>query len=116
MNKIIGKRKHKYGAKKCEVDGIVFDSMHEMKRYHELKLLQRAGKIQNLKLQPEFELQEEFTYKGKKIRPIKYIADFMYNEGDKIVVEDTKGYKTDVYNLKIKIFKKRYPEFEFRET
>jgi len=90
--------------------------MKERRRYHELKLLQRAGKISNLKLQPEFELQESFKHNGKTIRAIKYVADFMYKQGDRVIVEDTKGFKTDVYKLKLKLFYKKYPELDFIES
>ena len=115
MQKIIGRRKHKYHAKKCEVDGIVFDSYKEARRYQELKLLQRAGKISGLTLQPEFVLQEAFERDGKKYRAIKYVADFQYVQDGKVVVEDTKGYKTKEYLIKRKMFLKNYPDIEFRE-
>ncbi len=115
MNKILGSRRHKYHAKKCKVDGIMFDSYKEMRRYQELKLLQRAGKIKGLELQPEFILQESFEYRGKKIRAIKYIADFRYWQDGKEIVEDTKGFKTKEYLIKKKLFLKKYPDVEFRE-
>ena len=56
----------------------VFDSIAESKRYKELALLQRAGEIQNLELQPRFLLQESFKKNGKTYRKIEYRADFMY--------------------------------------
>ena len=69
---------NKYRNKKTQVDMYVFDSIAESKRYKELALLQRAGEIQNLKLQPRFLLQESFKKNGKTYRQIEYIADFMY--------------------------------------
>ena len=115
VQKIMGRRKHKYHAKKCEVDGIVFDSHKEAKRYQELKLLQKVGKISDLELQPEFILQDGFERDGKRYRAIKYVADFQYVQDGKLVVEDTKGYRTNEYLIKRKMFLKNYPEIEFRE-
>ena len=100
----------KYNSRKTTIDGIAFDSQKEGRRYRELMLLERAGEISDLILQPEFILQEGFRKNGKTYRPIKYIADFMYKEGGQIVVEDVKSpaTKTQVYQLKKKLFEKRY--------
>lgn len=107
---------NKFHAKKTEIDGIVFDSKHEAERYAELKLLERGRVIKDLTLQPKFELQEGYTSPtGKKIRPITYIADFMYTEDGNTVVEDAKGMKTDVYKLKKKLFEYKYG-IEVREV
>ena len=72
---------NKYRNKKTQVDMYVFDSIAESKRYKELALLQKAGKIQNLELQPKFLLQESFKKNGKTYRKIEYIADFAYCQG-----------------------------------
>lgn len=102
----------KYHNKKTIVDGIQFDSMKEMHRYCELKLLCKLGKIRNLELQKEFELipaQYEYTEnngKSKKKcieRACKYKADFVYEIDGKTIVEDTKGYKTVEYVIKRKL-------------
>lgn len=69
---------NKYRNKKVIVDGKEFDSIQESKRYKELKLLLKAGKISNLELQPRFLLQESFRKNGKAFRKIEYIADFQY--------------------------------------
>lgn len=103
------KRKSKYRAEKMELDGILFDSKKEAERYSELKMLERANLITNLELQPKFLLQEKFEYNGKVIRKIEYIADFKYiDEKGNTVVEDVKGLKTDVYNIKKKLFLNKY--------
>lgn len=103
------KRKSKYRAEKMELDGILFDSKKEAERYSELKMLERAKLITNLELQPKFLLQEKFEYNGKVIRKIEYIADFKYiDEKGNTVVEDVKGLKTDVYNIKKKLFLNKY--------
>lgn len=109
--------KSKYSNKKVLIDGITFDSMKEANRYRELKLLEKVGEISNLVLQPVYVLQESFEYKGKKIRAIKYIGDFEYIEvktGNK-VLEDTKGFKTKDYLIKVKLLKSKYPDIDFRE-
>ncbi len=70
---------NKYRNRKTVVDGITFDSKAESERYCELKLLLRSGKIANLKLQPEYTIQESFTTtEGVKIPAIRYRADFSY--------------------------------------
>ena len=98
----------KYNNKKVTLDGITFDSQKEANRYCELKLLQRAGQIQNLELQKEFELipaqYEYYPRYGKSGKRLKdgarcieqscvYKADFAYIENGKTVVEDVKGYR-----------------------
>jgi hypothetical protein len=105
------KRKHKFWAEKLELDWIKFASKKEAKRFNELRFLENTGKIRNLMLQVAFLLQEWFEWNGKKIRPIKYIADFVYeDEKGKKIVEDTKGFKTKDYLLKRKLFLKRYKD------
>lgn len=104
----------KYHNQKTTIDGIVFDSKKEAKRYTVLRSLQEGGYIRGLELQVPFEL----VPKGNGERAVKYIADFVYYDIEKQVsiVEDVKGYKTDVYKLKRKLFKWRYPEYTFIET
>lgn len=109
-------RQHKYNASKKVVDGIKFDSKNEARRYSELKLALKAGAIKKLELQPEFVLQEGFNFHGKKIRAIKYKADFKYiNQDGHEIIEDVKGLPTPVYLLKKKMLFFRYPEINFRE-
>ena len=105
---------NKYYNKKVVIDGIKFDSIAEGSRYKELKLLERAGEISNLELQPKFLLQEGFKKNGKTYRKIEYIADFMYEEKGQVVVEDSKGMETDVFKLKHKLFEYKYPGLELR--
>ena len=108
----------KYGNRKTTVDGIVFDSLREARRYRELSLLQRAGEITGLELQKEYELipaqYETFPRYGKKgqritdgkrciEKPVKYKADFVYKVGGVAIVEDTKGVKTKDYIIKRKL-------------
>lgn len=105
----------KYHSRKAVVNGITFDSRKEARRYGELLLLERAGAIKDLKRQVEFVLlpaqREPDTIgkrggviKGKTIElAVKYVADFVYTENGKTVVEDTKGFRTKDYILKRKM-------------
>lgn len=100
------KEKSKYHAVKDSRGEIKFDSKKEARRYDELMLRLRAGRIKNLKLQPQFTLQESYlTPDGKRVRAIRYVADFSYFDFDldRDVVEDTKGVRTDTYKLKRKL-------------
>ena len=72
---------NKYRNKKEIEDDYVFDSIQESRRYKELKLLLKAGKISDLELQPRFLLQDSFKKNGKTFRKIEYVADFMYCQG-----------------------------------
>ena len=97
-----GFRRNKYNVSRKEdrtVDGIVFASKKEAKRYGELKLLELTGAIRDLRLQPKFPC----VVNGVKV--CDYIADFWYvdSETGHAVVEDAKGMKTPVYKLKAKL-------------
>lgn len=107
------------------VNGIEFDSRKEAQRYQELRLLERAGRISNLRLQVKyvliptqrassFELYKSGPQKGMR-KPGKvlenecaYIADFCYIRNGETVVEDAKGYRTEVYRIKKKLMLERY--------
>lgn len=107
---------NKYHNKKIKVDGHLFDSKKEAERYYELKLMEHAGVIRHLELQPRFELQPPFECDGIKHRKIEYVGDFAYQENGRKVVEDVKGMETDVYKLKKKLFLYQYGEqWDFRE-
>ena len=94
----------KYGAKKVTVNGITFDSRKEANRWIELSLLERVGKVTNLQHQVKFELIPSQRIDGKVVeRAVNYIADFVYEENGKTVVEDTKGFKTPEYIIKRKL-------------
>lgn len=99
---------NKYHNKKTTIDGILFASKKEGNYYTKLKLMQNVGLIWNLELQKKYILQASFTFNGKKIREISYYADFVYEDKDGLHVLDTKGYRTDTYKLKKKLFIKKY--------
>lgn len=99
----------KYRNKKTALDGITFDSKREAARYSELRLLERAGQIQSLSLQPKFTLVDsQRRADGKAERPVVYIADFMYFQGENCIVEDAKGVKTPDYVIKRKLMLSRH--------
>ena len=105
-------RKSKYGNHKVIHDGMKFDSQRELNRWLELKLLERAGEIRQLRRQVKYQLipaqREPDTigprggvHKGRLIEPeVSYIADVVYERDGREVVEDAKGFKTDAYLLK----------------
>lgn len=101
-------QENKYKNRVTRIDDINFQSFREANRYKELKLLERAGKIDKLRLQVPFELQPAYEIDGEKRLPIKYVADFVYTEDGKMVVEDSKGFQTQVYKIKRKMFEYRY--------
>ncbi len=90
----------KYGNRKCEADGFKFDSERERSRYYDLKRQQSAGLIANLRLQVRFEIAGPVVIGGKRKAARYYVADFVYVKGGRQVIEDVKGMKTPVYNLK----------------
>ena len=92
-------------------DGQKFDSVKEYHRWGCLRLLERAGKIKDLKRQVSFEL----IPKQNGERACNYIADFTYYEDGKLVVEDCKGFKTDVYKIKKKMMLWEYG-IQIKET
>ncbi|WP_395454709.1 DUF1064 domain-containing protein [Azospirillum melinis] len=91
------KKANKYGAKRAEVDGIVFDSAAEARRWSVLKLEERAGLISGLERQVPYAI----TINGEHIA--KWIADFRYVRDGQTVCEDVKGVRTPVYRLKAKL-------------
>lgn len=101
------------------MDGIVFDSKAEMVRYCSLRIMERAGLIADLELQPQFVLLEGFRHpEHGRMSAIRYRADFRYREAKtgKIIVEDVKGARTDVYRIKKILLLWRYPELNFVEV
>lgn len=109
---------NKYHNRQTQVDGLHFDSQREAQRYCDLSLLQRAGQISNLELQKTYELipaqYETFPRFGKTGQRLKdgrrcvekavtYVADFVYLQAGKLIVEDAKGIKTPEYIIKRKL-------------
>lgn len=100
---------------RAECDGYTFDSLAEMRRYQELRLLEQAGQIRTLAVHPRFELQPAFKdRRGRLCLAIHYEADFSYYEGDLLVAEDVKGHMTEVFRIKEKLFRFRYPHIDLR--
>lgn len=112
----------KYSNRKTEINGIVFDSAKEARRWQELKLLERAGKIAQLQRQQKFVLipaQREKDAVGKRGQPVKgkllesecaYYADFCYFDVERMayIVEDVKGVRTPAYVIKRKLMLHKY--------
>lgn len=106
---------NKYGSRKREYKGMVFDSGRELRRYQELELLLRAGKISDLRCQVRYDLVPEQrepdkigprggVRRGKLLeKPVYYVADFVYQQDGETVVEDAKGHRTRDYIIKRKL-------------
>jgi hypothetical protein len=90
-------KRSKYGNRKTVLDGMVFASAAEARRWSELKILERAGDIADLKRQVPFACEVN----GEIVT--KYIADFTYTRGPDHIVEDTKGVETALFRLKSKL-------------
>lgn len=116
------KPKSKYHAEPTTVDGIRFASKKEAKRYGELKLLEKAGEIWDLELQPKFPLVVAATtgtlmgaakaLAGTFVGRIgEYRGDFSYLGRSGRVVEDVKGFKTPLYK-----WKKKHVEIQYGLT
>ncbi len=114
------RNRNKYNNHKITVDGEVFDSEREYRRYLELQLLEKSGVIRDLHRQVTFDLIPEARepdrygprgglHRGKVIeRGVSYIADFTYYAAlpsgeEEFVVEDCKGMRTDDYKIKRKL-------------
>jgi hypothetical protein len=111
-----GESMNKYHAVKTVVDGYTFDSKAEAQYYIALREMLKDGEISNLKVHPRYELQSPFYYRGERIPGIYYEADFSYIKDGKRIAVDVKGYKTDVYRLKRKLFLYNYQDYDFQEV
>jgi len=103
----------KYNARKVELDGHVFDSQAEARRYQALKLLERNGDISNLTVHPRFCIAPAYIYRGERVLSAWYEADFQYYDNG-IVVEDVKGKETALFRLKWKLVRRLYPQYDWR--
>jgi hypothetical protein len=110
----MAKKRHKYAAEPQITDDGRFDSKRELKRWGELKLLQTSGEITGLTRDRKSCTFSLHAANGSEV--CKYVADFVYVENGKKVAEDSKGFKTDVYRIKRKLFLGCYPNWEHRES
>ena len=108
-----------YNVKTRTSDGLVFDSTKEARRWEQLLLLQKAGKIISLQRQVTYELlpnqyetYERYSKSGKRLkdgtrlieRKLEYVADFVYTDAEtgETIVEDTKSKATRTKDYIIK--------------
>jgi len=108
-------KRSKYGARKCIVGGLEFDSQAEAKAWLVLLDMNARGDISDLIRQPRYLLQEAFRDEsGKKHRRIEYVADFQFHRRQPNTIAyqvavDVKGFSTPVFLLKQKLFAVKYP-------
>ena len=93
----------KYGNRKTEWNGVEYDSAKEARRAAELRLMQMAGIISDLREQVKFELIPAQRRGKHTERAVNYIADFVYTENGETVVEDVKGFRTKEFIVKRKL-------------
>lgn len=99
-------KQSKYRNTKTQIEGITFQSGREAKRYVQLRQLETAGLIQKLRIQVPFILAPSVVIKGRKRPPLRYMADFVYDDADgNQVVEDSKGKVTEGYRIKRHLMK-----------
>ena len=100
----------KYKAKPITIDGIRFASQKEGRRYQELRILERAGEIKNLELQPRYDITINGIYCGH------YKADFRFFSKKGVEVWDVKGLPTPLYKFKKRIVEALYPGVKIQEV
>jgi len=114
------KRENKYGNKKTFriINGtqVWFDSRKEATHYDNLYLQLRQGHISQLTLQPSYDLIPTQKWNGATLRKITYTADFRYVKNNKTFVIDVKGFLTDIYKIKMRLFILQNPDIIFQEV
>lgn len=107
----------KYHSRKVTVNGIVFASHREARRYQELQMLLRAGEISQLQMQKKYTLiPAQKKPSGGTERAVTYTADFVYKDRDgNEIVEDSKGVRTQQYIIRRKLML-RVHGIEIREV
>ena len=102
---------NRYGAKKVEIDGHIFDSRLEGRYYEHLLRLMNDGVVESFEMKKSYTLLDKFPHPktGKTVRAIKYTPDFevIYADG-RVEVVDTKGMKTRDFIMRCKMFMFRY--------
>lgn len=98
-------------VKKVEYDGIIFDSLSECKYFQFLKQQQEKGLVKSFEMQKTYTLMDKYRHPttGKAIRAITYKPDFEVTyPDDSVEVIDIKGFQTEVFKIKMKLFMSRY--------
>lgn len=74
-----------------------FDSLGEASRWATLVMLEKGGKLSNLRRQVPFDLMAARSLNGATVasKVGQYIADFVYERDGKEVIEDYKGAAID---------------------
>ena len=125
---------NKYKAVKTTIDGITFDSKREAQRYSQLKLMEKAGMITHLELQPEYKIIingvkicsykgdfQYFTVRREDEKPYRnskgeLVVQTMTGDPEGHILEDTKGFKTPIYRLKKKLVEACFPGTQILEV
>ena len=98
-------RRQKYANRRVEIDGQTFDSKAEARYWGHLQIRLKAGEISNLRRQVPFVLAPAVVIGGRKRPPLRYVADFVWEEGGRTVVADVKGAVPEAYRIKRHLLK-----------
>lgn len=112
-------KKRKYNNTPVKYGGYIFDSKSECDEFLRLSSLQETGLISKLVVKPTYILTEKGTNDlGQKFRGVTYTPDFTYFDNLSMakVAVDVKGFVTDVYKIKKKLFMAKYPDYLFVEV
>lgn len=95
------RRRNKYGAVRTTVEGITFASKHEARRYVQLRHLERAGIIQDLRCQARY----AFVVNGLEVGSYRPDFEYVICETGEVITEDAKAgpTRTEAYRLRKKL-------------
>lgn len=108
-----------FAGKKAEADykeqmlttgWLLFDSTAEANRFTHLKVLENNDHIGGL------QTQQRMAIVVNDVFICDYILDFFYTMEGQLIGEDVKGFATETYQIKSKLFKALYPKIKFLEV
>lgn len=116
VDSAFGKRAHKYGAKRTQGGDVSFPSKLEADRYCILRQMEKSGEISHLERQPEFKLTVNGVDCGTYLADFRFFTRPTNTTRGEFVVEDCKGFKTDIYKLKKRLVEAIYPGVKIVEV
>lgn len=103
-------RVNKYRNKKTDTPDGKFDSKYEYQKWCELKILEKAGEISDLQRQVKFEIIPSIKTSCETLRSISYYADFVFIQDGDMWVVDSKGFNTDVFQIKKRLLIQKFKQ------
>lgn len=96
-------KRSKYGNRRCEADGLKFDSLREREQYGQLKLAKASGLVKWFIRQPSFDLPGGIVYRADFLVCYEVDSGGPEANGERVEVQDSKGFATKEYRLKKKL-------------